>query len=112
MLARLRIRICRIPRWAIKLLRLQWELVQRQERLAMALVQIEQGDLDNFAAEVAAQATAMNEAAGVLVSYIQKLVSGQAEPLPAADETALNKAVSDLTAASAAVTALEPPAGA
>jgi hypothetical protein len=60
------------------------------------MVQIAQADLDNFTSEITA-------AVGVLKGYIAQLLANQATPLPAADET-------ELTAAVAALDALEPPA--
>jgi uncharacterized protein YoxC len=62
----------------------QLSVLNAKEDLIMAAVQIEQADLDAVAAAVEAVATA---------------VSGLTEPLPAADESALNQAVSDLQTA-------------
>lgn len=59
------------------------------------LRQIDQADLDNFAAEFETVKTA-------LAAYIAQLVAGQAVPLSAADEAGLTQALGDLTA-------LEPP---
>jgi hypothetical protein len=60
-------------------------------------VQLLQSDLDTFATEFEAVKTA-------LATYIAQLVANQSTPLPAADESGLNKALADLTA-------LEPPSG-
>jgi hypothetical protein len=59
-------------------------------------VQIDQGDLDSFAASFEAVKTS-------LAGYIATLQANQAAPLSAADETGLNQALSDLQG-------LEPPA--
>ncbi len=90
----------------------------------MAAVQIDQTDLDNFASAVETGVTAIKAAADTVTNaastvgaYIQQLVTGQAEPLPEADKTAITQALADLAGASEAVstatsglTALEPPA--
>ena len=60
------------------------------------LVSIAQSDLDTFATNFEAVKTALS-------TYIAQLVANQATPLPAADESGLTQALSDLTA-------LEPPA--
>jgi hypothetical protein len=59
-------------------------------------VQIAQADLDNFTSEI-------NTAVTTISGYITTLLANQSTPLPAADESAL-------TAAVAALDALEPPA--
>lgn len=59
-------------------------------------VQVLQSDLDTFAAEFEAVATALQ-------TYIAQLVANQATPLSEADESGLAQALSDLDA-------LEPPA--
>lgn len=88
----------------------------------MALVTIDQADLDNFAATVETQVTALTSAATdignaatVLGGYITQLLANQAVPIPAGDASAINQAVADLTTASTALstasgalTALEP----
>lgn len=76
----------------------------------MALVQVDQTDLDSFAAAVETEVTAVGSAVSVLSAYIQQLVAGQAVPLPAADESAVSKALGDLSAAVSGLSALEPPA--
>jgi hypothetical protein len=60
------------------------------------MVQIDQADLDAFAAEFEAVKTA-------LAAYIAQLKANQTAPLPAADEAGLTQALADLDA-------LEPPA--
>jgi hypothetical protein len=76
-------------------------LAQQQEKenvmsAPTGMVQLLQSDLDTFTANFEAVKTS-------LAAYIAQLVAGQSAPLPAADETGLNKALADLTA-------LEPPA--
>ncbi len=68
----------------------------RRINTLMAMVQLDQADLDNFASTV-------ETAVGVLNTYVQQLLANQATPLAAADEKALQKALSDLQG-------LEPPA--
>jgi hypothetical protein len=74
------------------------------------LVSISQTDLNNFAASIETEVTAISTAVGVLGPYIQQLLANQATPLPPADETAINQAVTDLTTGVGNLDALEQPA--
>jgi len=76
----------------------------------MALVQIDDADLTAFAqtveTEVAALVTSnqnIGDAVTVLQGYIGQLLAGQATPLPVADETAINQAMTDLTTNASAI---------
>jgi hypothetical protein len=86
-------------RLAAALTDLQALTQQEKENVMSAptgMVQLLQSDLDTFTANFEAVKTS-------LAAYIAQLVAGQSTPLPAADETGLNKALTDLAA-------LEPPA--
>lgn len=82
------------------------------ERLTgiMGLVKIDQADLDAFATSISQSASEITESADILTTYIQKLLDGQAEPLPTADESAVRDALSRLSSGTATLNALEPPA--
>jgi hypothetical protein len=82
------------PPWVDKLFGDLAAIRHSQERI-MSAVQIEQSDLDAFAASVSTAATTIS-------GYLTTLLANQATPLPEADESAL-------TAAVASLTALEPP---
>jgi len=83
---------------------------ERLEGVHMALVQIDENDLAGFAAAITTEVTAIGAAVTSLTAYIKQLVSGQAVALPAADESAINAALSALSGAVGSLSALEPPA--
>jgi hypothetical protein len=83
---------------------------ERLERLNMALVQIDESDLAGFAAAINAEVGTIGAAVTSLTAYIKQLVAGQAVALPAADESAINTALSALSASVGSLSALEPPA--
>lgn len=86
-------------------------LLVNQEKI-MALVKIEDGDLAAFAGAVQAQVATINSTVAELGSYISQLLANQATPLPDADETAINKALADLSAATGGLNALDAPVAA
>lgn len=92
------------PQWATHM---EKRLTTRLEKI-MALVQIEDTVLTHFATTVETEVAAIGTAVGVLQGYIAQLVAGQGTPLPAADETALNQALTDLSASVGNLNALEP----
>lgn len=75
----------------------------------MGAVQIEQSDLNDFATAVNSETDTLVRAVGVLGGYIQQLIAGQAVPLPAADESAIQTALSALGTGVGNLQGLEPP---
>jgi hypothetical protein len=100
----------------------RWSLHKIGEQI-MGLVTIDQDELNSFATQLETQVTAVTtaaatvtDAAGVLAGYITQLLANQATPIPAADETAISQAFSDISSAASSlgtavggVVALEPP---
>lgn len=75
----------------------------------MGLVQVEQDDLTAVATAIETESATINAAFTTLQGYIQQLIAGQATPLPAADETALNQALTDLGTSVTNLGNLQPP---
>jgi hypothetical protein len=99
----------RPPAWAQELLQ-QLQEIKKEMRSLVTLVQIEDTNLAAFAATVENEVTAITAAVGVLQGYIAQLLAGQGTPLPAADESVINQALTDLGASVGTLNALEPPA--
>jgi hypothetical protein len=95
----------RHPEWVTRIL----HKLDHLEEITMALAQIDQTDLDNFTTAITTQVGVLTDAAKTLGDYIAQLVAGQAAPLPAADESGIQNALSVLGATSSALVALEPP---
>lgn len=81
------------------------------------LVQIQQSDLDGFAAQITAAATSIGTAFTTIgtafttiSAYVQQLLANQATPLPTADETDLQNALASLGTDVTQLQTVQPPA--